>query len=72
MGAQSNGIKLEGKTLFPRGDPDTHFGKHILSQHIEVNAQKFDFTGIVPILDRISAAIVSHRAKYGAAEPVVA
>jgi RNA-directed DNA polymerase len=72
MGVQIDGIRLDGKTFSPKGDSDTHFGKHKLSQHIEANGQKFDFTGLAPILDRISAAVLSHRAKYGAAAAVVA
>jgi len=71
MGNQIKGVKLDGKTYSRAGDSDTHFGKHILSQHIDKNAQKFDFTGLAPILDRISGAIQQHHAK-NAAPAVVA
>jgi hypothetical protein len=66
MGNQIKGIKLGGKTYSRDGDSDTHFSKHILSQHIDKNAQRFDFTGLTPILERISAAIDAHHAKTAA------
>jgi len=68
MGRQIEGIKLDGKIFSPKGDSDTNFGKHILAQYIENNIQRFDFTGLAPILDRISAAIQMHRTKYLAPE----
>ena len=71
MESQIKGIKLDGKTYNRAGDPGQHFSKHILSQHIDKNAQKFDFTGLAPILDRLSAAIQAHHAK-NAAPAVVA
>jgi RNA-directed DNA polymerase len=70
MGNQIKGIKLDGKTYSRGGDSGAHFGKHILSQHIDKNAQKFDFTALTPVLERISAAIHAHHAKTTA--PVVA
>jgi hypothetical protein len=70
MGDQIKGIKLDGKTYSRSGDLAKNLSKHIVSQHIDKNAQKFDFTGLAPILDRISAAIQTHRAKYAA--PAVA
>jgi len=63
MGSQIKGIQLDGKTYNRAGDSNQHFSKHILSQHIDKNAQKFDFTGLAPILDRLSAAIQAHHAK---------
>jgi hypothetical protein len=71
MESQIEGIKLDGKIYNRAADPDRHFSKHILSQHIDKNAQKFDFTGLAPILDRLSAAIQAHHAK-NAAPAVVA
>jgi len=68
VGAQIRGIKLDGKTFSPKGDSDSNFGKHVLAQYIEKNAQKFDFTGLAPILDRISAAIQMHYARHPAPE----
>lgn len=64
MGDQIRGIKLDGKTYSRNGDSGRHLSKHIVSQYIDKNPQKFDFTGLAPILDRIAAAIQSHRARY--------
>jgi hypothetical protein len=66
MGNQIKGVKLDNKTYSRAGDSDKHFSKHILSQDIDKNAQKFDFTGLAPILDRLSAAFQAHHAKNAA------
>jgi len=71
LGDQVNTIRLEGKTFSAAGDSDRHFGKHALSQHIDKNADRFDFTGFAPILKRISDAIQAHMARYVAEEPAL-
>jgi hypothetical protein len=71
VGNQIKGIKLDGKAYSRDGDSDRYFSKHILSQHIDKNAQKFEFTGLAPILERISAVIHSHHTR-GAAQAVAA
>src|SRR5690348_11156935 len=58
-------VQLGGKTFSPnnKADSSSHFGKHILSQHVRENAAKIDFKGFAELLKRISAAIEAHESK---------
>jgi hypothetical protein len=65
FGNQFKNLKLGGKT-FPSEkdksfDTTLHFGMSILSQYVEQNASKIDFTGFTEILARLAAAIDAHR-----------
>jgi hypothetical protein len=56
-------LNLGGKTFNPDNNSDSsrYFHKHILSEHLRANAAKVDFTGVVELLDRITAAIEAHQ-----------
>jgi RNA-directed DNA polymerase len=61
-------LKLGGKTFSPdnRADSAKYFGKHILSEYVEDNAAKINFSGFEELLNRIAAAIEAHETKQAA------
>jgi len=65
FGQQINNLKLDGKSFLPENDkafdPAIHYGKHILSQYVEQNVNKIDFTGFTEILTRLAAVIAAHK-----------
>jgi len=63
FGASIWNLTLGGKQFSPKSksDPTTHFGKHILSQYVQNNAGKIDFSGFAEILRRLNAAIDDYR-----------
>jgi hypothetical protein len=58
-------LNLGGKAFNPhnKADPNLHFGKHILSQHVREHAAKVDFRSFAELLDRITVAIEAHQSK---------
>jgi RNA-directed DNA polymerase len=49
-------------------DPTKHYGKHVFSQFVSKHADKIDFGGFAPILNRLANVISEHRDAYAKAE----
>jgi RNA-directed DNA polymerase len=63
-------IPVGGKKFDPEADDDsgTHYGKTVFAHKvIAAQPDKIDFSGFVPLLDRIVSVIASHAAKFPAA-----
>lgn len=55
--------KLNGKTLEigDKFDPNKNYGKHIFAERVvRPNSESIDFSGFIPLLDRLKAAIAAH------------
>lgn len=63
FGNDVRNLVLGGKSFSSENgfDPDKHFGKHVLSKYVEQNADRLDFRGFAPLLDRIASAIEAHK-----------
>jgi hypothetical protein len=67
--AHTLATKLNGKTFNLKNDTDTvtEYGKTYFAEHVVApNADKINFAGFAPLLDRIVATIVAHRKRVAA------